>query len=48
MGTANLNWLVADFFVFGIKFQDWMPIVVLLFMFFGFFAFLSDRQSLHD
>jgi hypothetical protein len=48
MGTANLYWLVTDFFVFGIRFQDWMPIVVLLFMFFGFLAFLSERQGLHD
>jgi hypothetical protein len=31
MGTEFLDWLVADFYVFGLRIQYWMPLFVVVF-----------------
>jgi hypothetical protein len=39
-----IDWLLADFSVFGVRIQYWMPVFALLFaMFFLFSAWLDRR-----
>jgi hypothetical protein len=43
MQNAILDWLVTDFYVFGLRIQHWVPVVVLAFVVFFVFSSLVER-----
>jgi hypothetical protein len=45
MQTKILDWLVADYSVFGLHIQHWMPVVALTFAIFIVFSWLDHRKA---
>jgi hypothetical protein len=44
MQTKLLDWLVADYSVFGLHIQHWMPVVALALAIFIVFSWLDHRR----
>ena len=44
MQTMSLDWLTADFSIFGFQIQHWMPVVALAFAVFIVFSRLDQRR----
>jgi len=45
METSDLDWAAGYFYVFGVGFQNWMPIVALIIVIFVIFTWWMDRRS---
>ena len=43
MPKAISDWLVTDFYVFGLSIQHWMPMAALAFVVFFVFSSLIER-----
>lgn len=44
MQATVLDWLVADFYVFGLRIQHWMPVFGIVLAILLLFVWLDDRR----